>query len=236
MKSVMVVLAVLAFSSTLLVAQSSIVERFQNDEALQDSIIAVMVPQHKLMSKLIKEVQKNPSLHKMLVQHLARLLNENQGTNEPQEHEHESMMSPYSGDQKREIKALSATEVKGLMEGEGLGYAMAAELNHYPGPKHILDMGEKLNLSAAQRKAVEWSYDTMHSRAVTVGVKLIDRERTLDKAFAASTVTVPTLQRLTTEIEKLRGELRSVHLAAHIETRAILSPEQIAAYDRMRGY
>ena len=41
---------------------------------------------------------------------------------------------PYAGQQQRDLKALSADEVKQYLEGAGLGYAKPAELNHYPGP------------------------------------------------------------------------------------------------------
>jgi hypothetical protein len=40
----------------------------------------------------------------------------------------------------------------------------------------------------------------------------------------------------TAGIAELQGRLRSVHLAAHLETRALLNPEQIALYQHLRGY
>ena len=40
----------------------------------------------------------------------------------------------------------------------------------------------------------------------------------------------------TAAIAGLQGRLRAVHLAAHLETRALLSAEQIARYDALRGY
>jgi hypothetical protein len=40
----------------------------------------------------------------------------------------------------------------------------------------------------------------------------------------------------TAAIGELSGRLRSVHLAAHLETRAMLHPDQIALYQRLRGY
>jgi hypothetical protein len=43
--------------------------------------------------------------------------------------------SPYSGQETREIKALSRDEISGYLSGDGMGFAKAAELNHYPGPK-----------------------------------------------------------------------------------------------------
>jgi hypothetical protein len=38
------------------------------------------------------------------------------------------------------------------------------------------------------------------------------------------------------EIARLYGELRFIHLAAHLSTRAILTADQVATYDRLRGY
>ncbi len=34
----------------------------------------------------------------------------------------------------------------------------------------------------------------------------------------------------------LEGELATAHLAAHLKTAAVLSPEQVETYDRLRGY
>src|SRR4051794_20423334 len=41
------------------------------------------------------------------------------------------------------IKALSAEEVSQLERGGGLGHGRAAELNHYPGPGHVLDLADE---------------------------------------------------------------------------------------------
>ena len=46
---------------------------------------------------------------------------------------------PYAGQQVRTIKALSDDDIAALRKGEGMGMARAAELNGYPGPKHVLD-------------------------------------------------------------------------------------------------
>jgi hypothetical protein len=51
-------------------------------------------------------------------------------------------VSPYAGQAGREIKALSREEVEGLLAGQGMGYAKAAELNRYPGPAHVLEQAE----------------------------------------------------------------------------------------------
>ena len=47
------------------------------------------------------------------------------------------------------------------------------------------------------------------------------------------------MERLTAEtaaIAEIKGRLRAVHLAAHLETRRLLSTEQVTQYNRLRGY
>lgn len=114
--------------------------------------------------------------------------------------------------------------------------AMAAELNHYPGPRHVLDLGDQLQLSQAQRKSINESFDKMHSEAVQFGKQLVEKERTLDKAFVSRTVSLKSLEQMTKGIEELKGRLRYLHLAAHIDVRKVLTLQQIESYDQLRGY
>jgi hypothetical protein len=44
-----------------------------------------------------------------------------------------------------------------------------------------------------------------------------------------------TLSAETAAISALQGRLRSAHLAAHLETRDVLTPEQLAGNPRLRG-
>jgi hypothetical protein len=63
--------------------------------------------------------------------------------------------TPYAGQQTRTIKALSDDDIATLRKGEGMGMAKAAELNGYPGPKHVLDLAQQLRLTDAQRDNVQ---------------------------------------------------------------------------------
>ena len=54
---------------------------------------------------------------------------------------------PYAGLESRAIKALAPSEVEDLRQGNGMGMALPAELNGYPGPRHVLDLAEELNLT-----------------------------------------------------------------------------------------
>ena len=145
-------------------------------------------------------------------------------------------MSPYAGKEGSEIKALSPEEVKAYREGTGMGFAKPAELNHYPGPRHVLDLAQELELTAAQAAQIRAIYDRMHAAAVALGEKIIARERELDRSFAAGSIEARALGGMTSEIASLQGELRAVHLKAHLETRSLLTSKQIGRYDVLRGY
>lgn len=236
MKTRIVLIALLCAVGFPLRAQNVTVEQFLRDPSLQDSIIAAIVPNHTLMSKLIGKISENRQLHEMVIQHLTRLLNGKSPGGDEHNHASHEAMSHYVGDETREIKALSENEVKALLSGEGMGFAMAAELNHYPGPRHVLDLGDQLQLSKTQTKSIQASFDQMHAQAVRLGKQLVEKERALDKAFASTAVTRASLERLTKNVEELKGRLRYVHLAAHIDSRSILTSQQIESYDRLRGY
>lgn len=144
--------------------------------------------------------------------------------------------SSYAGQEGREIKALSPQEIHSYRIGEGMGYAKAAELNHYPGPKHVLGFAKELGLSAEQVGRSEQIRARMHGEAVRLGNAIVEKERALDRLFAAGTATGETLAKAMKEIAALQGELRAAHLMAHIEMKQVLTPAQVSLYDTLRGY
>jgi Spy/CpxP family protein refolding chaperone len=144
--------------------------------------------------------------------------------------------APYAGQQARPIKALSDDDIAALLKGEGMGMAKAAELNGYPGPKHVLDLAAQLKLTVDQRQEVQAIFGRMSAAAKPLGAELVERERVLDQLFAKGEITPDRLAAETTAIAELQGRLRSVHLTAHLGTRALLNPAQIARYQQLRGY
>ena len=62
--------------------------------------------------------------------------------------------TPYAGLQARQIKSLSEQQVANLKAGRGMGMALAAELNGYPGPAHVLELADRLDLTPDQRTKV----------------------------------------------------------------------------------
>jgi hypothetical protein len=144
--------------------------------------------------------------------------------------------TPYAGMQTRPIKALSEQQVADLRAGRGMGLALAAELNGYPGPSHVLELADRLVLTADQRAGVQRLFDAMKAEAVPLGSRLIEQEADLDKQFASRAVTPESLKASTAAIATTQGALRETHLKYHLSTVALLTPGQMQRYAGLRGY
>jgi Spy/CpxP family protein refolding chaperone len=144
--------------------------------------------------------------------------------------------TPYAGMQTRPIKALSEQQVADLGAGRGMGLALAAELNGYPGPSHVLELADRLHLTADQRASVQRLFDSMKSEAVPLGSKLLEQEAELDRQFADRIVTPESLKASTAAVAATQGALREAHLKYHLSTAALLTPDQMRRYAELRGY
>jgi hypothetical protein len=144
--------------------------------------------------------------------------------------------TPYAGMQTRPIKALSEQQILDLNAGRGMGLALAAELNGYPGPSHVLELADKLELSADQRAGMQRRFDAMKAEAMPLGAKLIEQEAELDKQFATRAVTPESLKTSTAAVAATQGMLRETHLKYHLSTGSILTPAQMTKYAELRGY
>ncbi len=153
-----------------------------------------------------------------------------------QHQQHKHGQSPYAGMHTRAVKALSDQQVADLRAGRGMGMALAAELNGYPGPMHVLELAQSLGLSPEQRQRVQMLFDAMKAEAIAAGEKLIESEAALDRAFKEHGIDAMRLTELGAAIGRMQGELRVVHLKYHLTTAALLSPEQLRRYAELRGY
>jgi hypothetical protein len=147
-----------------------------------------------------------------------------------------SAQTPYAGMQTRSIKALSDQQIADLGAGRGMGLALAAELNGYPGPAHVLELADRLELSAEQKASVQQLFDSMKAEAVPLGTRLIEQEAELDKQFADRYITPESLKVSTAAVAVTQGMLRETHLKYHLSTAAILNPSQMLKYAELRGY
>jgi Spy/CpxP family protein refolding chaperone len=144
--------------------------------------------------------------------------------------------SPYAGWQGRTIKALSAEQIDDLMNGRGMGLALPAELNGYPGPRHVLGLADELDLTPDQLAQTQRLFEDMRRNAIDLGERIIEREAILDELFASGTISEATLMDTAEALGRLNGELRAHHLGYHLAMRNLLDPRQIQNYQRLRGY
>lgn len=147
-----------------------------------------------------------------------------------------SYRSKYFGQEHRKIKSLSGQDIEKLQTGQGWGLAKAAELNGVPGPTHLLEMAQEIQLTPTQRKHIEQLYAEMKARAIPLGKQLITLEQDLNTVFVDGSITDDKLQELLAGIADVYRQLRYVHLSTHLKTPAILTSEQIQAYNILRGY
>src|SRR5215468_4054129 len=68
---------------------------------------------------------------------------------------------PYAGLQARPIKTLSEQQIADLRAGRGMGLALAAELNGYPGPIHAIELAEQLHLAPDQVTRLKGLFEAM---------------------------------------------------------------------------
>lgn len=144
--------------------------------------------------------------------------------------------SPYVDQTSRSIKSLSDGEVADYLSGNGMGLAKAAELNAYPGPAHVLELGQQLALSPTQMQKTEAIFESMQSQARSVGQRLVEEERKLDELFASKNISPATLHQALASIASLQAEVREIHLRAHLDEAEVLSEMQTMKYWHLRGY
>lgn len=148
------------------------------------------------------------------------------------------LTSPYARQAGAGLRGLSESEIGDLRSGAGMGVARAAELNDYPGPRHVLDAvaAGALQATSEQTQRIQHVFDRMKRDAQQLGAQILEAEQGLESAFRAGAITEPDVRARVARIAALQGELRAVHLTAHLATRAVLSEAQVARYNELRGY
>lgn len=145
-------------------------------------------------------------------------------------------VTSYAGQEQRELKSLSAEEVAQYRAGAGMGYAKAAELNHFPGPMHALELADRLKLTPEQKAKTEALMQEHKAQARAIGAKLVEAEAAIETLFRSGNVEPAALRSAVENAGKLQSDYRLSHLETHRRMRALLTPEQVARYDEARGY
>lgn len=158
------------------------------------------------------------------------------GQNTGQHQGHGQAGTGYAALTSRKVKALSDEQIADLRAAEGMGYALAAELNGYPGPLHVLQLADQMSLTAAQRAEMQTQVESMKREAGVLGQDVIALETELDLLFTTRAITPASLNDVTERIGRKQAALRASHLKYHLSTVATLSSEQVDRYNSLRGY
>ena len=144
--------------------------------------------------------------------------------------------APYAGEQTRDIKALSPQEQRAWIEGQGMGLARAAELNGYPGPMHVLELAERLQLTGSQTAETRALMDQHKAEVRRLGIQLVDAERALDRLFRDKQATEASVRQYSKAIAELQAQIRTSHLQTHLKQTDLLTAVQVDRYNTLRGY
>ncbi|GAA0771448.1 hypothetical protein E1180_05695 [Roseibium denhamense] len=181
-----------------------------------------------------------PLKHLVIAAVLAPILATNAfATNQHGSHGHRSgthTVGTYAGFEKRQIKSLSEDDIAEIRRGGGWGFALPAELNGWPGPAHLLELKDELDLTPEQVKQITAIHSAMKAQAIEAGEAFIEAEAALSEAFLNSDLAPDRLQILLRDAATARATLRYIHLSRHLETPPLLTEAQITAYKRLRGY
>jgi hypothetical protein len=143
---------------------------------------------------------------------------------------------PYAEQIQTSVRGLSEAEIADLRNGRGMGLARPAEINGYPGPRHVLDLAGELSLTDAQRSAVQALFEQMQAEAVPLGEEILRQYAVLEQSFRDGHASMEDVVARTGQLGEIEGRLRATHLRYHLLTRPLLTDEQNVAYSRLRGY
>jgi len=74
------------------------------------------------------------------------------------------------------------------------------------------------------------------AEARAIGAKLVESERALEMLFRRPAAEQQSLAEAVRNAASLQGQYRLSHLETHRRMRALLTDEQVAKYDELRGY
>jgi Spy/CpxP family protein refolding chaperone len=140
-----------------------------------------------------------------------------------------------AGAEGHEIAQACATEFEKVVgEGRGFGLAFAADQNGYPGPMHVLELRDRLELTADQQAKARDLMHAMFAESRPKSARLLEAEARLRRLFAERVADDAAVRATVAEVERARSEVRLVHLLAHLKTRDLLSEDQRRLYHEAR--
>jgi len=138
------------------------------------------------------------------------------------------------GDAHRRVDAYLEEFDAVVADGRGFGLAFAADQHGYPGPLHVLELKDRLQLTPEQETRMRALFEAMLGEARPRAARLAATEARLRRLFADGVADDAAVRAAVAETEAARADLRLAHLAAHLRARDVLTEAQRRAYHQLR--
>ena len=117
-----------------------------------------------------------------------------------------------------------------------MGLATRAENNGFPGPRHVLDAAQLLQLTPDQKARTEALFAAMKAEAIPAAKRLLADEAALDNIFINHTANLASIAAASDKAAQSESVLRVIHLKYHLAMVSVLNPAQIAAYTALGSH
>ena len=119
-------------------------------------------------------------------------------------------------------------------DGRGFGMAFPADQNGYPGPMHVLELKDQLQLTPDQEAQIRTLMQAMFAESRPKSARLLEAEERLRRLFANRAADEASVRATVAQVEEARREVALVHLLTHLRTRSLLTEPQIRLYHSAR--
>lgn len=120
-----------------------------------------------------------------------------------------------------------------VADGRGFGLAVPADQNGYPGPLHVRELEDGLQLTSEQESRMRTLFEQMLAEAKPRAARLADAEARLRRLFAERAADDGTVRAAVAAAETARAEVRLAHLLTHVRTRDLLTEAQRQTYQQL---
>ncbi|MCI0405108.1 MAG: hypothetical protein L0Z48_00305 [candidate division Zixibacteria bacterium] len=130
---------------------------------------------------------------------------------------------------------MTSSAMEKYQSGEPFDEIVPAETFGYPSPLRVLELAGKLDLTAEQEKKIRGLANRMSREAALYGKKIIAHELLLDDFFRKGQTDPMALANRVESIGLLRWRLRFNLLSLCVNTRSVLTAEQLQTYRGLRS-
>jgi Spy/CpxP family protein refolding chaperone len=121
-----------------------------------------------------------------------------------------------------------------IAKGLGAGLAFPADQNSYPGPLHVLEHKDALQLTAPQERRMAALQAAMFAASRPASRRLLEAEDRLRRLFADGVADESRVRAAVADVERAWTDVRLVHLLTHLQARVVLTEEQRRIYHEVR--